>query len=214
VGRSPTAAHNAQRGTTGLPREASASMAGTQAFELDEEEAYARRAVGRPLTSAMQECTRAAGALPASPSRASIEPRPMENAANYPQPIATIASVTYRLPARTRSGHWRHIHGASRGVHHGSTSAKTRGSTRPTDLSFELLVCRDFSTRYARLAPRFIRRSALIIVRSVVRIHPELFLLETERVQPSADRVPHSEASMIFQIRPSSPVGVKFPVMA
>jgi ZIP family zinc transporter len=79
--------------------------------------------------------------------------------ANYPQPIATIASVTYQLPARTRSGHWRHIHGASRGVHHGSTSAKTRGSTRPTDLSFELLVCRDFSTCYARLAPRFIRRS-------------------------------------------------------
>jgi hypothetical protein len=44
------------------------------------------------------------------------------------------------------------------GSHHGSTSAKRRGSTRPTDLSFELFVCRDFSTSCARLAPPFAPR--------------------------------------------------------
>jgi hypothetical protein len=44
-----------------------------------------------------------------------------------------IVYVTYQLRARTGSVHWRHIHALRVGSATGSTSAKTRGGTRPPD---------------------------------------------------------------------------------
>jgi hypothetical protein len=63
---------------------------------------------------------------------------------------------------------------ASRRVHRGSTRPKTSGSTRPTDLSLSRAFCRDFFGACARAELALHGGARLIIVRSVVRIHPEL----------------------------------------
>ena len=51
------------------------------------------------------------------------------------------------------------LHARSRRVHHGSTSAKTRGGTRATDAALNPSFCRDFSTARAHADPPFTRRS-------------------------------------------------------
>jgi hypothetical protein len=84
------------------------------------------------------------------PHRSDIPPGSKCRRREFWAPPDSIISFRVRhnqLRARTCSVHWRHIHSASRGVHHGSTSAITRGSARPSNGRRVSPSCRDFLYR-------------------------------------------------------------------
>ncbi len=141
---------------------------------MDKEEAYARRAVRRPLTSAMQERARAAGALAASPSRACIGPRPTET-------LPTIRSRSERSrPSLTSSapGHARATGGTFMTHRARSTTgprARKHAAARgqPTS-ALSRSFCRDFLGACAHAGPLIIRRRTTHNREVRGSIHPEL----------------------------------------